>query len=288
MEECWAFRKSRTFVIREVVLHWWDGELLSEPINLVQEQDDGSLDEPSGVADRVKQRKSFLHTIDSLIFKQKLIVLGNGNKEENRCHVLKTMDPLLSFWSLTTDIEHPIRQVANDKRRLGDTSRLDTRSEDILIIWKIVWLRNAIERIKVTTVGKQKWRTKNITGSTYYLAESLSWYSRDLLKHSITPRSCHKALIAFPTSGGRLSPSICCGCIKIVWTWYSWRWSSKGNSNDSIASKITLIDWTVFEKIISLNDSRSSLLYPPSWINFICFKMVDFPDSPAPERWKPR
>jgi hypothetical protein len=34
--------------------------------------------------------------------------------------------------------------------------------------------------------------------------------------------------------------------------------------------------------MISLNDSRSSREYPPSWISFICFKIVDLPDSPAP------
>lgn len=40
--------------------------------------------------------------------------------------------------------------------------------------------------------------------------------------------------------------------------------------------------WTVLEKIISLKASRSSLEYPPSWINFICLRIVDLPDSPAP------
>jgi hypothetical protein len=49
-----------------------------------------------------------------------------------------------------------------------------------------------------------------------------------------------------------------------------------------MASRITRIDWTVLLKMISLNDSRSSREYPPSWISFICFRIVDFPDSPAP------
>ena len=41
-------------VVREIVLHWADGQLLLEAIDLVQKQDDGGLDEPSRVADGVK------------------------------------------------------------------------------------------------------------------------------------------------------------------------------------------------------------------------------------------
>lgn len=39
-----------TLIIGKVVLHWADGELLLEAINLIQEQNDGSLDEPARVA----------------------------------------------------------------------------------------------------------------------------------------------------------------------------------------------------------------------------------------------
>lgn len=44
-----------TLVVREVILHRADGELLLEPIDLVEEKDDGRLDEPPGVADGVEQ-----------------------------------------------------------------------------------------------------------------------------------------------------------------------------------------------------------------------------------------
>jgi len=36
-----------TFVVWEVVLHWADGKLLLESVNLVEEENDGCLDEPS-------------------------------------------------------------------------------------------------------------------------------------------------------------------------------------------------------------------------------------------------
>jgi len=86
-----------SFVVWEVVLHRADGELLLEPINLVQEQDNRSLDEPSRVADRVEECEGFLHTVDGLIFEEKLVVFGNSDKKEDGCDVLKAVDPLLSL-----------------------------------------------------------------------------------------------------------------------------------------------------------------------------------------------
>lgn len=65
---------STTLVVGEVVLHGADGKLLLEPIDLVQEQNDRGLDEPSRVANAVEEGKSFLHTVDSLIFEEQLVV----------------------------------------------------------------------------------------------------------------------------------------------------------------------------------------------------------------------
>lgn len=67
--------RQRTFIVREVVLHRADRQFLLESVNLVQEQDDGCVDEPSRVADGVEQGESLLHSVDGFIFKQKLVVL---------------------------------------------------------------------------------------------------------------------------------------------------------------------------------------------------------------------
>lgn len=115
-----------TFVVGEVVLHWADWELLLEAIDLVQEEDDGCLDEPPGVADGVEECESFLHTVDSLVFEKELIVFGDGDKEENGGDVLEAMNPLLSLRSLTTNVEHSVGQVTNDESSFSDTSCLDT------------------------------------------------------------------------------------------------------------------------------------------------------------------
>lgn len=44
-----------TFVIREVVLHWADRQLLLESVDLVEEQNNRRLDEPPRVANGVEQ-----------------------------------------------------------------------------------------------------------------------------------------------------------------------------------------------------------------------------------------
>jgi len=140
-----------TFVVREVVLHWADWQLLLESINLVQEQDYRGLDEPSRIADRVKKSKGLLHTIDGLVLKQKLVVLGNGNEEEDGCDILEAMDPLLSFRSLSSHIEHAISKVSDDEGGLRDTSSLDTRSENILVVGHIVWLSDTLDVVEVVS-----------------------------------------------------------------------------------------------------------------------------------------
>ncbi len=78
-----------TSVIAKIVSHGRDGELLFEKINLVEEKNDGSLDKPSRVADAVKERQGFLHTVDVFILVQQLIVFRDGDEEDDRCDILK-------------------------------------------------------------------------------------------------------------------------------------------------------------------------------------------------------
>lgn len=140
-----------TLVIGEVVLHGADGQLLLEPIDLVQEQNDRCLDKPPRVADGIEQCEGFLHTIDCLVFKQQLIVLGNGDQEQDRSNVLEAVYPLLSLGSLTTDVEHAVGKVTDDECSLGDTGCLDTRAKDILVVGNVIGSGNTVNRVKVAT-----------------------------------------------------------------------------------------------------------------------------------------
>lgn len=140
-------------VVGEIVLHWADGKFLLEAIDLVKEQDDGCLDKPSRVANGVEQGKCFLHTVDRFVFEEQLVIFGDGYQEENRRHIFEAVNPLLTLRPLTTDIEHPVGQVANNERRFRDTGGLDTRTKDILVGREIVRLGNAVDGIEVTDGG---------------------------------------------------------------------------------------------------------------------------------------
>lgn len=136
-------------VVGEVVLHWADWELLLESIDFVEEQDDGCLDEPPRVADRVEQREGLLHTVDGLVLEEQLIILGNGDQEQDSGNIFKAMNPLLSLRPLSSDIEHPICEVSNDESGLCDTSGLDTRSENVLVVRHVIGLRNPFDVVEV-------------------------------------------------------------------------------------------------------------------------------------------
>lgn len=59
------------------------------------------------------------------------------------------MDPLLPLGPLTTDIEQLICQFAHFERRLRNTSRLHTRSQDILVRRHVPGGRHPIDRSEV-------------------------------------------------------------------------------------------------------------------------------------------
>lgn len=59
-----------TLVVWEVILHRRDWQLLLEPVDLVQEEDNAGLDKPPRIANAVEERESLLHTIDGLILEE--------------------------------------------------------------------------------------------------------------------------------------------------------------------------------------------------------------------------
>jgi hypothetical protein len=144
-----------TLVVGEVVLHRRHGELLLEAINLVQEQNYRGLREPPGVADRVEEGEGLLHAVHGLVFKEKLIVLRDGDQEENGGDILEAMDPLLTLRTLSTDIEHPVCELADDEGGLCNTGGLNTRPQDILVVWHVVVLGDAGDIVEVAKKKSQ-------------------------------------------------------------------------------------------------------------------------------------
>ena len=97
-----------------------------------------------------------MHSVDCFIFKEELVIFRDSNEEEYRRHILKAMDPFLSFRSLATDIKHAISEFANDEGSLCYASGLDTRSENILVIREVVWLRYSFYGVEVARVDSQR------------------------------------------------------------------------------------------------------------------------------------
>jgi hypothetical protein len=113
-----------------------------------------------------------LHAVDGLVLEEQLIVLGDGDKEEDGRHILKAVNPLLSFRSLSTNVEHSVGQVLDDEGGFRDTSGLDTRSQDILVIGKIIVGSNSFDRVEIAGTRSVLIRAQH--RRTHYRAESLS------------------------------------------------------------------------------------------------------------------
>ena len=65
-----------------------------------------------GIVDNFFEKfQRFMHSIDTSIFAQNLIILGHGNHEENTIHIVKTVNPFLAFWTLASNVKHVKNQT---------------------------------------------------------------------------------------------------------------------------------------------------------------------------------
>ncbi|KAI3476293.1 hypothetical protein L1887_62130 [Cichorium endivia] len=138
-----------TGVVAKVVGHGRDGELLLEEVDLVEEEDDGRLDEPARVADAIEQRERLLHAVDVFVFVEQLIVLGDGHEEDDGGDVFKAVDPLFALGALASDVEELVVELANLEVGLGDAGGLDARAQHVLVGGEVLGLGHAVDRVKV-------------------------------------------------------------------------------------------------------------------------------------------
>jgi len=146
-------------------------EFFLEQIDLVQEEDNGRLDEPAGVADGVEKSESLLHSVDGLILIEHLVIFGQGDQEDEGGDIFKAMNPFLTFTPkgllvagtgaigdidvpLTSDVEETVSELAYSEHCLGDTRCLDTRSQNILVGRHVAGVGHALDRIKVTNKNR--------------------------------------------------------------------------------------------------------------------------------------
>lgn len=99
----------RTLVIHEPLLllvanvHLF--HLLLKQVLLVQEQDHAGVLEPPTVADLVEQVQRLVHAVLARLLVQHLVVLGDGSHKDDRCDIVKAVDPLFALVALATDVK---------------------------------------------------------------------------------------------------------------------------------------------------------------------------------------
>ena len=95
-------------IVREKAAQRTVLQFLGKEIDLVEEEYDGSLDEPSRVTDRVEEGQGFLHSVHCGVFVECLIVFGEGDEEYEGGDVFETVDPFLTLAALATDVEESV------------------------------------------------------------------------------------------------------------------------------------------------------------------------------------
>lgn len=86
----------------------------------------------SAEAKAVNFVRSSTRTRDQLtILVKHLVVLGDGDEEDDGGDVLETVDPLFTLGALSSNVEHAVLELSNLEVGLGDTSRLDTGAENV-------------------------------------------------------------------------------------------------------------------------------------------------------------
>ena len=135
-------------VIGKVRCQWRSKQLLLEDIDFVEEEDDARPDEPAGVDNGIKQQQALHHTVLINGFEEHLVVLAEGDAEDDRRDVFEAMDPFLALAPLTTNVKHAVKrlaaasfeicfvhvlyaELAHLEPRLVDTRRFRTRSQHV-------------------------------------------------------------------------------------------------------------------------------------------------------------
>lgn len=67
-----------------------------------------------------------------------MVVPAQGGHKHEAMDAFETMNPLLAFWALTSNIKHMIAQLSKLKQSLCDTRRSKARSKNVLIVGDIV------------------------------------------------------------------------------------------------------------------------------------------------------
>lgn len=79
---------------------------------------------------------------------QPLVVLAQGNHEDQGANVVKTMDPFLPLASLTTDVKYAVSELSHSETGLDNASGFNSGAQNILIGGDVTLCRHALQRVE--------------------------------------------------------------------------------------------------------------------------------------------
>jgi hypothetical protein len=210
----------------------------------------------------VGARQAEIDAYHAFIFIKHLIIFTQTDEEHKGSDVFETMDPFLSLAALTSDIEELIGKLANFEGGFSDTGSLDTTAKNVLIRREVARLGhtvNGIEIIDGRVVKLELAGTPNSlfdTGITPEIADGVCHITGQHFGLDLSGK-CENRGLAGIILRGELKVEMRHGLHD--------RSAKPGFAIFQSARNGTAyrIDWMVFEKMISLYESRSCSLYPP-------------------------
>ena len=94
-------------VVREILVRSLDlllANLRRKEVALVEEEDHGGADEPPAVAYLIKEGYCLDHAVNLVILGEHLVVLTQGDNENNGVHPIETVGPLLALHAPAANI----------------------------------------------------------------------------------------------------------------------------------------------------------------------------------------
>ena len=111
---------------------------LHQEVHLVEEQDDGDVEEELVVNDGLKDVHGFHQAVGAPVLHEDLVVLTGRDHEQDRRDPVEALEPLLALRPLAAHIHHLERDFFDDKVMLHDALGGLPRQQDVLLAREVI------------------------------------------------------------------------------------------------------------------------------------------------------
>src|SRR3989338_3272627 len=88
------------------------------------------------------------------LFKQGLVIFGEGNNEEKSIHCFKAPDPVLAIGAMASHVRHSECTLACFQNRFTQPRCPRSRKQDIVLSGSIGRIHNPIERVEIMNITR--------------------------------------------------------------------------------------------------------------------------------------